>query len=134
MPLQYMRTVGRANTIDNIPEFWGMWHDRSMDMLAIAAHFNVSITTVRRTARRLGLPPRNLQVPEPDNEREEGDPSEEEIWGEGGGDGSPGIGGLTGKIRESWSSRREHEARINATSLPGEEIGTARSKPHLRGL
>jgi hypothetical protein len=124
MPLQYRRTIGRRKAIDCIPEFWRLWHDKSVDMLAIAAHFNVAIGTVRRTARRLGLPPRNSPpVDEVPEGREAGDPTEEEIWGRG---------GITERIRAGWSARREYEARVNATSMPGEEVGTARSRPHLR--
>jgi hypothetical protein len=122
MPLQYRRTIGRNRGIDSIPDLWRLWHDRSLELFDIATHFNVSITTVRRTALKLGLPSRQ-SIQGENTEREDGDPSEEEIWGEG---------GLTEKIRSSWSSRREYEARINATSVIGDEVGAAKSKPHQR--
>lgn len=122
MPLQYRRTIGREKGIDSIPDLWQMWHDRSVELLDIAKHFNVSIQTVRRTAARLGLPSR-YEMKKENTEREEGDPSEEEIWG---------PGGLTEQIRDSWSSRREYEARINATSVLADEVGAAKSKPYQR--
>jgi hypothetical protein len=111
------RTIGRSASIDDIPQFWRLWHDTDIAMLDIAKTFNVAIGTVRRTASRLGLPARMMTLKELDVAQGR-DPTEEEIWG---------PGGLTEQIRSSWNDRREREALENARTVSGEEVGRGRA-------
>jgi hypothetical protein len=110
-------TKGRKRWITDTVTFWRMWHDESLDMLAIAHHFHVSISQVRATANRLGLKARAMTRHEVEVAIGR-DPTEEEIWG---------PGGLTEQIRASWSPTREYQASQNARCVAGDERGRGRA-------
>lgn len=100
------RTANRQVRITDTLLFWQLWHDRDVDLLQIAARFNVSIGTVRKHASRLHLPARPMTLSEV--RRAKGaDPSLEEIWG---------PGGLTEQIQSTWSPQQEYDARMRATT------------------
>ena len=120
------RTVGRRRAITDTLEFWRLWHVDSVDMLEIASRMRVTMSAVRATASRLGLKARKMTRNEVEIAMGR-DPTELEIWGEGGGAGSPGVGGLTGQIRASWSDDREYQARQNASRVVGDEVGRGRA-------
>jgi hypothetical protein len=117
---------GRRRGITDTMTFWRLWHDQSIDMLEIASQLRVTISAVRSHASRLGLKARKMTRNEVEIAMGR-DPTELEIWGEGGGHGSPGVGGLTGQIRASWSPEREYQAAQNATRIVGDEIGRGRA-------
>lgn len=124
MTLDAQRTRGRRRAITDNVMFLKLWHDENIDMLEIASRMRVTILTVRSHASRLGLPARKMTRNEVEIAQGR-DPTELEIWGEGGGNGSPGVGGLTGQIRASWSEDREYQAKQNSTRVVGDEVGRA---------
>jgi hypothetical protein len=102
--------MARARSITDVATLWGMWHDPTTTVCEIARTLCVSETTVRATARSLGLHGRTL-VKDGSNVEPEVD-SEEDAESYGSLRLAPSVAAAAAEVRSRWSDVERYQRRV----------------------